>query len=719
MSNLFQELKRRNVLRVALVYVVVAWLSVQVADIMFESFGTPAWVMKTFIGFLGLGFPVAVVFAWALEITPEGLKLEKDVDRSKSITHETGKQLNYWVVGAMAVAIVYLVVDNYILDDGGPAPAQLADAGDSKYSIAVLPFVNMSNDPDNEYFSDGLSEELLNVLAKIENFRVAGRTSSFSFKGKDTDFQTIGEKLKVETILEGSVRKAGDQVRITAQLVNVKDGYHLWSETYDRKLDNIFEVQDEIATAVVAALKQTLLGEEDLAVIEHQPTENVEAYSHYLRGRFHMRGRTRGNLERAREEFQIATTLDPEYALAYSGIADTYSLDVDYGYRNFDDIKAPSEAALERAMVLDDGLAEVWASHGLFYGNSPTPDKGEAFLRRAVELNPNYAVAWMWLGGAVATSDVEEGQRHIQRAHALDPLHPVILQNMISWGQFLGDEALVDQKIQELLELDPDWDGIYRSVAFVQDLRGRWDEAIRWQMKALEKNPESFESMQAIGDYYIRLGDFDTGEEWLLRAAPMNPRHVGVTVSRAFLDYQRGDLAAALDRLNALFVEFPEDRELMGGIALMELWAGNNERARDLLIRVMTPEQGGEEWQVTGFNFWWGPYLAHVLYQDGSGGDADAIVADVLESINRMEKTGGGVHFLDTTRAAAHAAHGDRSNAIAVLRALADKGWPGSVWDEADPVLATLEDDLGYAALMDDLRAKRQAQLESLRAEGI
>ncbi len=241
--SLFAELKRRNVFRVGVAYAVAAWLLIQVTDIMVPTLGLPEWIGKATIFLLIIGFVPAIIFAWAFELTPEGIKREKDVDRSQSITAQTGRKLNYAITALLALAVVYLLMDKFSPAepgaDSGPVTAAVdstAEPVENLKSIAVLPFVNMSDDAANEYFSDGISEEILNALAKVKDLKVAGRTSSFAFKGENQDLRRIGEALGVKHILEGSVRKAGNTVRITAQLVQVDDGFHLWSDTYDREL---------------------------------------------------------------------------------------------------------------------------------------------------------------------------------------------------------------------------------------------------------------------------------------------------------------------------------------------------------------------------------------------------------------------------------------------------------------------------------------------------
>ncbi len=289
--SLFNELKRRNVFKVAIAYIVVAWLVMQVADVVVNNIEAPGWVFQVLLLFLALGLPFAIIFAWAFEMTPDGLKREHEVDRSQSITGDTGRKLDFTIIGVLVLALGYFAWDKFVLSVDREAAlveaarqevsAQVASeeaekpqTTESGQSIAVLPFVNMSSDTEQEYFSDGLSEELLNLLAKIPELRVTSRSSAFSYKGKDFKIADVGRELGVAHVLEGSVRKAGNQVRITAQLIEVENDTHLWSETYDRSLDNIFAIQDEISSAVVDPLKITLLGETPV-VTETDPRWNT------------------------------------------------------------------------------------------------------------------------------------------------------------------------------------------------------------------------------------------------------------------------------------------------------------------------------------------------------------------------------------------------------------------------------------------------------------
>jgi len=306
--SFFAELKRRNVVRVGIAYVIVGWLLAQIAEFAAENFGAPDWVLKIFVVFLVLGLPLALLFAWAFELTPEGIKLEKNVDRDESITPQTGRKLDFIIIAVMAMALIYMVADKFI---GKPEITETTVPADK--SIAVLPFVNMSDDKD--YFADGLSEELLNLLAKIPDLKVAGRTSSFAFKGKNDDLRAIGDALGVSTVLEGSVRRSGVRLRITAQLINVEDGFHIWSETYDREMADVFEIQDDVAAAILGALDVYLTDGRAPAAI--RPTDNIEAYELYLKSVALATSGFEEDTDQAIVLLSQAIELDPDFAEAY------------------------------------------------------------------------------------------------------------------------------------------------------------------------------------------------------------------------------------------------------------------------------------------------------------------------------------------------------------------------------------------------------------------
>ena len=401
--SFFNELKRRNVFKVGIAYIVIAWLVAQVLQLVFESFGTPAWVMKTVLVLLATGLPFALFFAWAFEMTPEGLKRESEVDRSQSITTQTGRKLNNATIGVLVVALAYFAVDKFVLSAGREAALVEATAKAITQqtqvkqqstepasdmvdnSIAVMPFADMSPNKDQDYFSDGLSEELLNLLAKIPELRVAARTSSFSFKDQNVEIPVIAERLKVAHILEGSVRTAGNKIRVTAQLIKADDGYHLWSETFDRDLDNIFAIQDEIATEVVAQLKVTLLGE--------VPTTSVidpEAYALFLRGRQLSRTLSAENLQQGIDLYEQALVIEPEYVDAWAELTRNYINQVGNGLRPRDEGLALARKTNSKVMAIDPDNAGVVAQNGwiaMAYDNDL--ETAAMLYERAIKLDPS------------------------------------------------------------------------------------------------------------------------------------------------------------------------------------------------------------------------------------------------------------------------------------------------------------------------------------------
>ena len=389
----------------------------QVADLAFDNFGTPEWVSKTVLFLLLLGFPLAVFFAWAFEITPEGVKKEKDVDRSASITTHPGRKLDYSIIVLLVIALGYFVWESRV-SDRVPVMAS-ADA-----SIAVLAFENMSPDPENAFFAEGISEEILNVLSSIDGLRVASRTSAFSFANTNTPIPEIAAQLDVAHILEGSVRKQGMRVRITAQLSDASTDTHLWSASYDRNLDDIFAVQEEIAVAISEALMGALgMGQ----ITVSAPTDDMAAYELFLRGRqlFYQRGEA-DTLENSIEDLQAAVVRDPEFAEAWSYLA--ASLRTQTGYKLMDVATAgvytrQSRDAAERALALDPNQALAVAVLGMIAGDTDRLE-GIMLLDRAVEMAPDHAGIIMWAADArfQAGAYLDEALPLYERAYRLDPL---------------------------------------------------------------------------------------------------------------------------------------------------------------------------------------------------------------------------------------------------------------------------------------------------------
>ena len=439
--SLIAELKRRNVFRVGIAYAVTSWALLQVTDVIAPILELPAWAPKLILVILAVGLAPALIFAWAFELTPEGLKRQKDVDRSQSITAVTGRKLDRVIISVLSLAIVLLLIDRFML---GQQDTPGADAVADK-SIAVLPFVNMSSDPEQEFFSDGITEEILNSLAAVKELKVAGRTSSFAFKGRNEDLRLIGDTLGVAHILEGSVRKAGATVRITAQLIQVDDGFHLWSETYDRKLTDVFAIQDEIANEILNQLKARLLDEE--ATVLAAERTDPEVYELYLLAKQRMYGRTRETIESAAALLDQAIERDPRYApaLAQRGIVSLLLSEDSYGATPDAIAEADAKDYLDRAIALDPQSAEAWGGLGLYHSNRPY-ELQEAIdaLTRALAINPNYMDASNWLYVALSASGDSRGTLELTRdMMTRDPLYrPAFANGVNTLNNFgLRDEA--------------------------------------------------------------------------------------------------------------------------------------------------------------------------------------------------------------------------------------------------------------------------------------
>jgi TolB-like protein/Tfp pilus assembly protein PilF len=481
--SFFNELKRRNVFKVTIAYVVMAWLVMQVADVILNNVEAPDWVFHVILLLLGIGLLFAIFFAWAFELTPEGIKKEKDIDRTQSITHVTGRKLDFIIIGIMAVALGYFAYDKLVLSASREAALVEATtqaaveqaaidevAVESDKSIAVLPFVNMSDDPGNEYFSDGISEELLNLLSKISEMRVISRSSAFSFKGKDIDIPTIAEQLNVAYVLEGSVRKAGNQVRITAQLIEARSDTHMWSETYDRTLDDIFAIQDEIAAEVVAQLKVTLLG--DAPKVEET---DLAAYALYLQAR-HLGTRiTAESLEQSKALYQQALAIDPGYAAAWSG------------------------------------LAGIYITQGLW--SLQHPDKAYTLAReatkRALSIDPNHALAHSHLGmlALIYDRNLEVAARHLRHALALEPGNIGVLSRAASLAQDLGRLDVAIAVGEYVVDRDPINPTLHESLGWSYLCAKRLDEAIASFRTALTLNPGHIASRYRIGVALLLKGE--------------------------------------------------------------------------------------------------------------------------------------------------------------------------------------------------------------------
>ncbi|HEY2123983.1 MAG TPA: hypothetical protein VGG94_00860 [Chthoniobacterales bacterium] len=467
--NFFTELKRRNVIRMAGLYLVGAWLLIQVASTMLPAFDGPPWVLRGLIIILAIGFIPMLIFSWIFELTPQGLKRDEDVRPEESIAPQTARRMNHTIIAVLVAALGYFAIDKFVIAPrrqmgGGrnagegaaglstqatPDAQGLAGARPSipEKSIAVLPFVNMSSDRENEYFVDGLTEEILTRLAQISALRVPGRTSSFAFKGKNTDLRQIGTELGVAHVLEGSVRKSGDHLRITAQLVRTVDGFHLWSQNFDRKLNDVFTIQEEIARAIADALSAPLgLAE---PTNPQRQTKDMEVYDKFLQARALLAQRSPDMLRRAIELLTAAVDRDPRFATGWAALAQARALAFYYLTDIPDPLKAAEEAA-RKALALDDSIATAHSALADVLRDRHDWLAAESEYKRALQLSPGeaethnqYAQMLLKLGR------ISDALRHGLRACELEPLGwvppSVVSLAYLSHGDLVQSRTFLDR----------------------------------------------------------------------------------------------------------------------------------------------------------------------------------------------------------------------------------------------------------------------------------
>ena len=554
--NFFAELKRRNVIRMAGLYLVGAWLLTQVASTVLPMFGAPEWLPRSIVILLAIGFVPALIFSWVFELTPQGLKRDEEVTPEQSIAPQTARRMNRLIIAVLVLALAYFCFDKIVLTPRREAALVAAteksfaarpSAESNTKSIAVLPFVNMSADKEQDYFSDGLAEELLNQLAQIPQLRVIARTSSFSFKGKDVDVPTIAKALNVANVLEGSVRKSANTLRITAQLVRTSDSSHVWSQTYDRQLTDVFKVQDEIASDVVAALKVKLLPTQELP--KTQRTGNPEAYEHYLLGMDIFRQDRLEASQLAAMEFQKAITLDPAYANAYAALslAQVREAEVaDSSAQRAEKIKQ-AFATIDKAIAMAPDLSMGFGVRSyLRYGRAWDWQGAAADFKQALALDPNNAQLLSYYSQSLFfTGKREEAIAMARKATVIDPLSLDVWNNLGTLFFCSGQDTEARLAWQHAFDINPGARWPNYLAGYLDLMEGKnesarahfqaSDEAFRLTGTAMLEHtlghtPESEQALQAlktkyavgsafqVATAYAWRGEKDQAFEWLDRA---------------------------------------------------------------------------------------------------------------------------------------------------------------------------------------------------------
>lgn len=547
MDNLFNELKRRNVFKVATAYLVVGWLVLQVFGSVAEPLGFPEWVHSFIIVLIGVGFPIALIFAWAFELTPDGVKKTEDVDVKQSITKDTSRKLDFIIIGALVLIIGGLVYTGEFVVPGNDPASDLAIEKESlPPSIAVLAFEDFSPNKDQEYFADGISDEILNLLAKTNAMQVSGRTSSFSFKGKGEDIPTIASKLKVDHILEGSISKSGNKLKITAQLINA-DGNHVWSETYKRDLTDIFEIQEEIAAAILLELKAKLLGE--VQTVQANSTTSMEAFDHYLKSIQYERSTAFESLAKAREHAELAVALDPNFTMAQLQLINIITIQVNTGAINpepaLGDAKLKAEALLES----HPDMTEVSSVLAWIYATLGDTEKYLFYMEKAKSLGANSADFYHLYGSALLSNNQrDEAEMNIRQALVLDPLFGFNYIRLSTIYQSKGEADKAIEILEEGTLAAPTVPETWSSLAGVYGFgKGDLLSAIKNQKTALKVSPQDPEQMDSLAGYYASLRDYKKANAWIKQALNLNPKTGQSNYIKAYLLHIEGHEDAALE----------------------------------------------------------------------------------------------------------------------------------------------------------------------------
>jgi TolB-like protein len=566
--SFFEELKRRNVFRVGAAYAVAAFVVLQLLDVLGEILELPAWGGKLILAIIVAGFFVALLVAWAFELTPEGVKREKDVDRSQSVTHQTGKKLNTTILVLMAVAIAYLLFDRFYLShrleqmasdsaqspatsaESPGAPAANAVAAASRKSIAVLPFDNRSRLEDDAFFVEGIHDDLLSILARTGSLKVISRTSVSQYKDTTKTIPQIASELGVATVMEGAVQRSGNTVRINVQLIDAQTDEHLWAEIFDRELtaDNLFAIQSQISEEIARAL-QTTLSPEEQQRLEQRPTENLAAYNAYLRGRQLMARRNSADVDQAAAEFRRAVELDPEFALAWVGVSEGAMLQSQYSDLGFKESLEIQQQATERALALDDQLGEAYLSQAEMLAYQQDNDAAEAAYLRAIELSPGYVTAYQWYGNFLKNfpSRLNDSLAMLQKALELDPLSSIVRSNLAGRYILMGRYVEAERQLERLEEIDPGFVQAFSTHADLAYERGRFDEQIRWLLKSAEADPGRLTHYIPLMWAYVSIDYIEPLEDIKRRMAAISGENALVGVADLIINLHAGNYDAALE----------------------------------------------------------------------------------------------------------------------------------------------------------------------------
>jgi TolB-like protein len=709
MQNFVAELRRRNVLRVAAAYALVAWIIIEAGSVLLPTFGASERFFQLYVVVVIAGFVVSIVFAWIFELTPEGVRLDRNVDRTAPADPAARQKMNYVIIGLLVIALAVSVTFNVTGIRGNDTQLTIAAS-----SIAVLPLTSRSNDPDNQLFADGIHDDLLNKLANIKALKVISRTSVMEYRDTTRNIRQIAGELSVDTVLEGAVQRVGDNVRINLTLIDARTGESLWAESYDRQLtlQNIFSIQSEISEAVATALRATLSPDEQqrMAVV---PTRDLRAYRLFKEARNNLYQRRLENLRQAREQFQEAIALDPEYAEAHAGLAESVLLLLINHQDIAEDLAYVSaEASIERALELDPNLADAYAILGLAKANRWSNTRtgtlnaeAETAFRRAIALNPNHASAYMWFASLRDNEErLDEAIELYQRSLELDPLARIPYSNlpMIYAKQGEMDDAM--RLWLEAVRIHTEWPTIYQYIAVQLWALGRLDEAYAWNQKALQLSDDPMIGGNMDIGIWAELGEFDRARAILDDFPETHPFYSIVEPFRLFI-------VGRYDESHRLFAEAIDSGKVPARYAYTlaadtALLSGDLEAARKYTL-VGNPLLSGDAAMSIDRNSARDLVkLAFIEQRQGHGDKARELLLStlaVLQTLPRLGTFGYGIRDVQI-----YALLGRSEDALAAFREAIDQGFRSSIFFdgwllEIDPYLDSIRNDPRFRLMSDEL----------------
>ncbi len=735
--SLFEELKRRNVIRVGIAYAVGTWLLAQAADLVLDVMGAPDIILRSLVAILALGFIPAVLFAWAFEMTPEGIKKEKDVIRDQSITNQTAKKLDIATIALVIGAVVLLAVDRMLPEQGSLPPVGGSEAADTPpanreqgsllqknetpetRSIAVLPFVDMSPAKDNEYFTDGLTEELLNILAQIKSLQVAGRTSSFAFKGKTEDLRDIGEKLNVNTLLEGSVRKDDQRqrIRVTVQLINVADGYHIWSDTYDRDLEDIFAIQEDIALRVAEALKINLLGEEEARIVDHSSTD-LSAYELYLQGIQSFNTFSYDGLRDAELLLKQALVLDPEYQPASLALVKVLLEQEETGVRSPAEINLMASPLLDAMLENDPHNSDAHALRARLFEANRNFAQAHSEYQLALNSNPRNVNALSSFGRFLFQRDqIDEGLGYLQQAAQIEPYDIKLQWDLCITNAQLLNDAAARRECGRLTDISASNPMQYYGLMYLHEYQGEFAEAMVLRELAIKADPADPELTAGMALTWLDLGDIEQAKIWLDKTARINSKSPAAVVARMAVLMHQEQFQEALGVAQQAYEDKLPNRHgsneaIYRLLARDRVQRGDFDGALEILNGLLP---AGLDSPLQSDNIDDASLLSHMALVTKLQNPASEQAIDLLNHADELNQRNSGRKIPFTkplTQATIDAARGDKEAAIRSLKDAIEKGWRWD-WQDAmyrDIQFQSLHDEAEFKELIIYLEADMEAQ---------